>query len=57
MKTYFVYLAHRKQYQVNNGIKIYNENINHIGKNNKEESVKFLGIHINKHLTWKNISI
>ena len=28
--------------------------MNHIGKDNKEESVKFLGIYIDKHLTWKS---
>ena len=41
------------KYQVNNCIKINNENVNHIGKDNTDESVKFLGIHINKHLTWE----
>ena len=41
------------KYQVNNCIKINNENVSQIGKDNKDESVKFLGIHIDKHLTWK----
>ena len=35
-------------------MKINNENINHIGKDDKEESIKFLGVHIYKHITWKN---
>ena len=39
--------------QVNNCIKINNENVNHIGKDNKHESVKFLGIHIDKELNME----
>ena len=40
-------------YEVKGSIKINNEVINQIGKYNKDESVKFLGIHIDKHLTLK----
>ena len=41
------------KYQVNKCIKINNENINYIGKDKKEESVKFLGIYIDKPLTME----
>ena len=41
------------KYQVNYYIKINNENINHIGMDNKYESVKFLRIHIDEYLTWE----
>ena len=40
-----------------NCIKTNNENVNLIGKDNKDETVKGLGIHIDKQLTWKNILI
>ena len=36
-----------------NSIKINNDIINQDGKNNKEESVKFLGLHLDTHLTRK----
>ena len=36
-------------------INMNNENINHIGKENKEEPVMLLGIRIDKHLTWKTL--
>ena len=53
-KTNFcIFSPPNNKYQVNNCIKINNENVSHIGKDNKDESVKFLGIHIDKHLTWK----
>ena len=39
--------------KTNSSIKINNEIINQVGKYKKEESVKFLGLYINKHLTWK----
>ena len=39
--------------KANNSIKINNEIINQVGKYKKEESVKFLGLYIDKHLTWK----
>ena len=34
-------------------VKINNAVINQIGKYNKDESVKFVGMPIDKHLTWK----
>ena len=41
-------------YEVKSSIKINNnEVINQIGKYNNDESVKFLGIHIDKHFIWK----
>ena len=53
-KTNFcIFSPPNSKYQVNNCIKINSEIINHVGKDDKEESVKFLGIHIDKHLTWK----
>ena len=39
--------------KANNSIKINNEIINQVGKYKKEESVKFLGLYIDKYLTWK----
>ena len=38
---------------INNNIKINNDIINQVGKNNKEESVTCLGLHLDTHLTWK----
>ena len=52
-KIVCIFSPPNNKYQVNNCIKINNENVNHIGKDNKDESVKFLRIHIDKHLTWK----
>ena len=37
-----IFIPPNNKYQVNKCIKINNENINYIGKDNKEESVKFL---------------
>ena len=48
-----VFSPSNNKYQVNNCIKINNEIVNHIWKDNEGESVKVLGIHIDKHLTWK----
>ena len=45
------------KYQVNKCIKINNENINYIGKDNKEKSVKCLGIYIDKHLKGKKATV
>ena len=36
-----------------NNIKINNEIITQVGKYKKEESMQFLGLYIDKHLTWK----
>ena len=38
-------------YEVNSSVKINIEVINQIGNNNKDELMKFLGIHKDKHLT------
>ena len=38
-------------YEVKGSVKINNKVINQIGKYNKDEFMKFLGIHIDKHLT------
>ena len=53
-KTQYCVFTHKNSnYEVKSSVKINNEVINQIGKNNKDESVKFLGINIDQHLTWK----
>lgn len=53
-KTHFcVFSPVNSNYEVNNSIKINNEVINQVGKYKNDESVKFLGLYIDKHLTWK----
>ena len=42
-------------YKANNSTQINNEIINQVGKYKNEESVKFLGLYIDKHLTWKEL--
>jgi hypothetical protein len=46
-------VSKNSNYEVKGSVKINNEVNNQIGKHNKDESVKFLGIYIDKHLTWK----
>ena len=48
-----MYIPKIGNYEVKRSVKINNEVINQIGKYNKDEFVKFVGIHIDKHLTWK----
>ena len=50
---YCVFNPKSSNYEAKSSVKINNEIINQIGKYNKDESVKFLEIHIDKHLTWK----
>ena len=50
---YCVFSPKNSNYEVIGSVKINNEVINHTGKYNKDELVKFLGIYIDKHLTWK----
>ena len=50
---YCIFSPKNSNYEVKGSVKINNEVINQIGKYNKDESVKFLGIYIDKHLTWK----
>ena len=50
---YCIFSPKNSNYEVKGSVKINNEVINQIGKYNKDESVKFLGISIDKHLTWK----
>jgi hypothetical protein len=50
---YCIFSPKNSNYEVKGSVKINNEVINQIGKYNKDECVKFLGIYIDKHLTWK----
>ena len=50
---YCVFSPKNDNYEVKRRVKINNEVINQFGKYNKDESVKFVGMHIDKHLTWK----
>ena len=50
---YCVFSPKNSNYEVKSSVKINNEVISRIGKYNKDESVKFLGIYIDIHLTWK----
>ena len=50
---YCIFSPKNSNYEVKGSVKINNEVINQIGKYNKDESVKFLGIYIDTHLTWK----
>ena len=48
---YCIFSPKNSNYEVKGSVKINNEVINQIGKYNKDESVKFLGIYIDKHIT------
>ena len=50
---YCVFSPTNSNYKVKCTVKINNEVINQIGKHYMNESVKFLEVNINKHLTWK----
>ena len=50
-KDNIVFSSKNSNCEVKSSVKTNNEVINQIGKYNKDESVKFLGIYIDKHLT------
>ena len=50
---YCVFSPKNSNCEVKGSVKINNEVINQIEKYKKEKSVKFLGVQIDTHLTWK----
>jgi hypothetical protein len=53
--NYAIYGPHQNQPATQTStISLNNETIQHIGAKNNDEAIKFLGIYIDKHITWKN---